>query len=102
MTDSSKSDTLKTDDASLSSKEEAVKGRSVFLVETTPAGVAVQTALLTEGGKLLTMPAIFPDVQYAFEQIDELKRLVSQHFSQAAQVGAQVIAQQNNSSETKQ
>ena len=78
---------------------ESVKGRSVFLVETTPAGVAVQTALLTDAGKLLTMPAIFPDVQYAFEQIDELKRLVSQHFSQAAQVGAQVLAQEKNSSE---
>lgn len=75
---------------------EPVKGRSVFLVETTPAGVAVQTALMTDAGKLLTMPAIFPDVQYAFDQIDELKRLVSQHFSQAAQVGAQVMAQDKN------
>jgi hypothetical protein len=77
---------------------EPVKGRSVFLVETTPAGVAIQTALMTDAGKLLSMPAIFPDVQYAFEQIDELKRLVSQHFSQAAQVGAQVMAQDKNSS----
>ena len=73
---------------------EQVKGRSVFIVETTPAGVAVQTALLTDGDKLIPMPAIFPDVQYAFDQIDELKRLVSQHFSQAAQVGAQVLANQ--------
>ena len=67
-----------------------VKGRSVFIVETTPAGIAVQTALLTEGDKLIPMPAIFPDVQYAFDQIDELKRLVSQHFSEAAKLGAQV------------
>jgi hypothetical protein len=81
-----------------STKQEQVKGRSVFLVETTPAGVAVQTALLTEDGKLLNMPAIFPDVQYAFEQIDELKRLVSQHFSQAAQLGAQMMAQEKSSS----
>ena len=70
------------------------KGRSIFLVETTPAGIAIQTALLTDDGKVLQMPAIFPDVQYAFDQIDELKRLVSQHFSQAAQVGAQVLANQ--------
>lgn len=69
---------------------EQVKGRSVFIVETTPAGIAVQTALLTEGDKLIPMPAIFPDVQYAFDQIDELKRLVSQHFSEAAKLGAQV------------
>lgn len=70
------------------------KGRSVFLVETTPAGIAVQTGLLTDDGKVLQMPAIFPDVQYAFDQIDELKRLVSQHFSQAAQIGAQAMAHQ--------
>lgn len=77
---------------------EQVKGRSVFIVETTPAGVAVQTALLTDGDKLIPMPAIFPDVQYAFDQIDELKRLVSQHFSEAAKVGAQALNQQANSS----
>lgn len=74
---------------------EQFKGRSVFVVETTPAGVAVQTALLTDGEKLIPMPAIFPDVQYAFAQIDELKRLVSQHFSQAAQIGGQVLASQS-------
>jgi hypothetical protein len=74
--------------------EQTIKGRSVFLVETTPAGIAVQTALLTEDGKLLNAPAIFPDVEYAFTQVDELKRLISAHFSQAARLGAQVAAQQ--------
>ena len=74
---------------------EQVKGRSVFVVETTPAGIAVQTALLTDGDKLIPMPAIFPDVQYAFDQIDELKRLVSQHFSEAAKLGAQVKVESN-------
>jgi hypothetical protein len=76
------------------SSEQVIKGRSVFLVETTPAGIAVQTALLTEDGKLLNAPAIFPDVEYAFTQVDELKRLISTHFSQAARLGAQVAAQQ--------
>lgn len=76
------------------SSEQVIKGRSVFLVETTPAGIAVQTALLTEDGKLLNAPAIFPDVEYAFTQVDELKRLISAHFSQAARLGAQVAAQQ--------
>jgi len=74
--------------------EQTIKGRSVFLVETTPAGIAVQTALLTEDGQLLNAPAIFPDVEYAFTQVDELKRLISAHFSQAARLGAQVAAQQ--------
>lgn len=76
------------------SSEQVIKGRSVFLVETTPAGIAVQTALLTEDGKLLSAPAIFPDVEYAFTQVDELKRLISAHFSQAARLGAQMAAQQ--------
>lgn len=73
---------------------ETLRGRSIFLVETTTSGISVQTSFMTEDGKLLQMPAIFPDVQYAFAQIDELKNLVAQHFSRAAQVGAQVIAQQ--------
>jgi hypothetical protein len=91
-------DSIKQDFSDEPGKPEHVQGRSVFLVETTPAGVAVQTALLTESGKLLNMPAIFPDVQYAFEQIDELKRLVSHHFSQAAQLGAQIMAEEKSSS----
>jgi hypothetical protein len=76
--------------------EQVIKGRSVFLVETTQAGIAVQTALLMEDGKLMNAPAIFPDVEYAFTQVDELKRLISAHFSQAARFGAQVAAQANN------
>lgn len=71
-----------------------VSGRSVFIVETTQAGVAVQTSFMTEDGKLLQMPAVFPDVQYALAQIDELRNLVMRHFTQAAQVGARVIAAQ--------
>jgi hypothetical protein len=71
-----------------------ISGRSVFIVETTQAGVAVQTSFMTDDGKFLQMPAIFPDVQYALAQIDELRQLVLQHFSQAAKVGAQVMAAQ--------
>jgi len=74
--------------------DESVTGRSVFLVETTGGGIAVQTAFLTQDEKFIQMPAIFPNVEYAYEQIDALRRLVGQHFAQAAQVGAQVIAQQ--------
>lgn len=71
-----------------------VQGRSVFLVETTASGIAVQTTFLTEQGQMLQMPAVFPNLDYALSQIDELRRLVSLHFAQAAQVGAQVIAAQ--------
>jgi hypothetical protein len=71
-----------------------VRGRSIFMVETVAAGVAVRTGFMTEDGRLLDMPAVFPDPAYALAQIDELRRLVSGHFAQAAQVGAQVIAAQ--------
>lgn len=71
-----------------------IKGRSVFAIETTGAGVVVRTAFMTEDNRLLDMPAVFPDMMYAFNVIDDLKRQVAQHFSQAAQVGAQVIANQ--------
>jgi len=82
--------------------EQPVRRRSVFIVETTAAGIAVQTALLTEDGKLLSAPAIFPDVEYAFAQVDELKRLISAHFSQAARLGAQVAAQQAAQAQTSE
>lgn len=71
-----------------------VTGRSVFAVETTAAGVVVRTAFLTEENRLLDMPAVFPNMVYAMNVIDDLRRQVMQHFSQAAQVGAQVIANQ--------
>ena len=74
------------------SEEAPLKGRSIVLVETTAAGMAVHTAFLQEDGKLLQAPAVFPDVGYALNQIDDMRRLVIQHFSQAAQIGAQVIA----------
>lgn len=70
----------------------SVQGRSVFAVETVAAGVSVQTAFLTDGQKMLLAPAVFPDVVYAMNQIDELRGVVLQHFSHAAQVGAKVMA----------
>lgn len=73
----------------------SMRGRAVFAVETTAAGVVVRTAILTQENKLLNMPAVFPDLMYAMSVIDDLKRQVMQHFSQAAQVGAQVIASQS-------
>jgi|GEM_PF-1196231 len=71
-----------------------ITGRAVFAVETTGAGVVVRTAFMTEDNRLLDMPAVFPDMVYAMNVVDDLKRQIIQHFSQAAQVGAQVIANQ--------
>ncbi len=72
-----------------------IQGRSVFGVETTAAGIAVNTLFFAEDGRMMPMPAVFPTLTYALEQIEELRNLVIQHFSQAAQVGVHIIAAQN-------
>lgn len=86
---------VKTADAATGAAQtENITGRGVFVVETVPVGVAVRTAFLSEDGRLLESPTVFPDLMYALAQIDELKQLVTQRFAEAAQIGAQVIAQQ--------
>lgn len=70
------------------------QGRGAFIVETTSAGVAVAATVVTEDGRALAMPAIFPNLTYALSQIDEMRALVIRHFDQASQIGTQVIAQQ--------
>lgn len=72
---------------------EEVTGRSIFVIETIAEGVRVQTAFLTEDGKILQIPAVFPDQEYALVQLDQLRKAVIQHFSEAAKVGAKVIAE---------
>ena len=86
--------TLPPGDAANTADNTPVSGRSLFAVETTVAGVAVQTVFLTDDQRLLHAPAVFPDIGYALAQIDELRAMVMQHFTRAAQVGAQVLAAQ--------
>lgn len=73
---------------------ENITGRGVFVIDTVPVGVAVRTAFLADDGRLLDIPAVFPSLIYALDQIDELKQLISQRFAEAAKIGNQVIAQQ--------
>lgn len=75
-------------------QETTIRGRSVFTVETTPAGVVIRTAWMSEDNKLMEMPAVFPDMLHALSVLDDLRQQVIQHFSQAAQVGSQVIFNQ--------
>ncbi len=69
-----------------------LRGRAVFAVDTSAAGILVRTAFLTEQGQVIEMPAVFPDLGYALQQIDHLRQIVIDRFAQAAQVGVQVIA----------
>ena len=46
-------------------------------------GVAVQTAFLADDGRLLQMPAVFPNLEYALQQVDEMRQMVINQFSVA-------------------
>ncbi|WP_071467285.1 hypothetical protein [Polynucleobacter asymbioticus] len=71
----------------ISGQSEQIQGRSIFIVETTPSGIQVKTGFLAEDGRVLELPAIFPTQEYALSQIDELRKIVIQHFAQAQQAG---------------
>ena len=83
-------------------QETTIRGRSVFTVETTPAGVVIRTAWMSEENKLMEMPAVFPDMLHALSVLDDLRQQVIQHFSQAAQVGSQVIFNQMREQQRQQ
>lgn len=74
--------------------QDQFQGRGAFIVEMTAAGVAVAATVVTEDGRALAMPAIFPTLGYALSQIDEMRALVVSHFEQASNIGVQVLAQQ--------
>ena len=63
--------------------ERQVQGRGAFIVELTAVGVAVASTILTDDGQALAMPAVFPNVEYALSQIDEMRSLVIRYFEQA-------------------
>ncbi len=75
-------------------KSVTMRGRSVFVVQTTAKGVVVRSAWLSEDQTLREMPAVFPEVNYALAVVDDLRKQILKHFSQAAQVGARAIASQ--------
>jgi len=78
--------------------EQTFTGRGVFTVQTVDVGIAVSGAILTDDGRLLNAPAVFPDLGYALSQIDELRALVLKHFGEAAAIGVQVLAQASRAS----
>jgi len=73
-------------------EENSIKGRSIFIIEITGKGILVQTSFEVEDGRLIEMPAIFPNIEYALAQIDEMRRLVVSKFSEVATIGIQTIS----------
>lgn len=74
-----------TEDAGAS---QPITGRGVFAVRTLGAAVSVEAAFLAEDGNVLRLPAVFPNRQYAIEQIDELRELVNRHFDELEKASA--------------
>lgn len=80
----------------MANNNENIEGRSVFSVEITSQGVLVKTLFLTKDGKLIDAPAVFPTPDYAFEQIDSLKKIVSQKFSDAVKMTGEAMTSSSN------
>ena len=62
--------------------DQNVTGRGVFAVRTLGNAVSVESAFLAEDGNVLRLPAVFPNREYALEQLEELWKLVNQHFDE--------------------
>jgi hypothetical protein len=65
-------------------EQQPISGRAVFAVSRVDVGIAVHTAFLAEDGRLLQMPAVFPNLEYGLQQIDEMRQMVIQQFETAA------------------
>lgn len=68
--------------------ERPITGRGVFAVRTLGNAVSVEAAFLAEDGNVLRLPAVFPNLEYAKSQIEELWQLVHRHFGEIEQQGA--------------
>ena len=82
--------------------EQQIRGRSAFNVELTPAGVVVNTVFVAEDETVRPLPAVFPNLEYALNQIDALRNMVVGQFAQAAELGMKSLQEQQktNSNES--
>ena len=62
--------------------DQKIDGQSVFAIEIVPQGVQVKTVFLTNQGELLNHPAVFPNEDYAYQQIETLKQVVAEKFAE--------------------
>lgn len=68
-------------EAATAPEQQPISGRAVFAVSRVDVGVAVHTAFLAEDGRLLQMPAVFPNLEYGLQQVDEMRQMLIQQFS---------------------
>lgn len=74
-------------DVQMPGADQSITGRGVFAVRTLGTAVSVEAAFLAESGEVMRLPAVFPNREYALEQIDELRALVNRHFDDIAKQG---------------
>lgn len=75
-------------------EQQSINGQSAFHVELSPMGVVVRTVFVGEDTSLHAAPAaVFPNLQVALQQLEELKGLVLRQFSEAAFIGMQALQQ---------
>lgn len=91
-----------TEQAQAAETTEQLRGRSAFNVELTPAGVVVSTVFVAEDETVRPMPAVFPNLEYALNQVDALRTMVVRQFNAAAELGMRSLqANANAASETE-
>lgn len=94
MTNAKDQNTATATVADTSPEQHSIKGQSAFHVELSPVGVVVRTVFVGENDSLHAAPAaVFANLEMALNQLDEMKRLVIRHFSEAAFIGMQVLQQ---------
>jgi hypothetical protein len=81
--------------------DQQIRGRSAFNVELTPAGVVVNTVFVAEDESVRPLPAVFPNLEYALNQIDALRNMVVGQFAQAAELGMRSLQDQAKLSEVE-
>jgi hypothetical protein len=79
--------------------QQQIRGRSAFNVELTPAGVVINTVFVGEDEQVRPLPAVFPNLEYALNQIDALRGMVVSQFAQAAELGMKSLQAQQAASE---
>lgn len=66
--------------------DQPVTGRGGFAVGIVQDNaVSVESVFLAEDGQVLRFPAVFPNREYALQQVEELRQLVNHYFDQLAQ-----------------
>lgn len=77
-----------TQSVEMSGADKPITGRGVFAVRTLGEAVSVEAAFLAEDGNVLRLPAVFPNREYALQQIDELRDIVARHFNEISNLNS--------------